>query len=459
MFESLSKRLRTTFDGLTRRGTLSEADLDAGLREVRMALLEADVALPVVKDFMAGLRVQLMGAEIIASVAPAQMVIKRVHEALIDLLGGAAPARDGVFADTLNFATTPPAVMLICGLQGSGKTTSTGKLALYLREKRRKKMLVASLDIYRPAAQEQLARVAETVAVDVLPIVPGEKPAAITNRALEAARRGGYDVLLLDTAGRLHVDAELMAELQQVKQLASPIETLLVADSLTGQDAVNIARQFHDAVGVTGIILTRLDGDGRGGAALSMRAVTGQKVKFAGTGEKPGDFEPFDAVRMADRILDRGDIVALVERAAEAMDTQDAEVALKKFQSGKFDLNDMLAQLRQIGKMGGLGGMLAMLPGAARMQEKIGDNMPSEKLLKHQEALILAMTPAERATPSLLNASRKRRIAKGSGRKVEEINRLLKQYQQMETMMKQMKKLGGKGMLGQMAGMKKLLGR
>jgi signal recognition particle subunit SRP54 len=458
MFESLAKRLRTTFDGLTRRGTLSETDLDAGLREVRMALLEADVALPVVKDFIAGLRVQLMGSEIIASVAPGQMVIKRVHEALIDLFGGAAPARDGSFADALNFATTPPAVMLICGLQGSGKTTTTGKLALYLREKRRKKTLVASLDIYRPAAQEQLARVAEMVAVDALPILPGEKPAAITARALDAARRGGYDVLLLDTAGRLHVDLELMAELQQVKQLANPIETLLVADSLTGQDAVNVARQFHDAVGITGIILTRLDGDGRGGAALSMRAVTGQPIKFGGIGEKLHEFEPFDAGRMADRILDRGDIVALVERAAEAVNQEEAEAAMKKFQSGKFDLNDMLAQLRQIGKMGGLGGMLAMLPGAARIQEKIGDKMPNEKLLKYQEAVILAMTPVERANPSLLNASRKRRIAKGSGRTVEEVNRLIKQYQQMETMMKQMKKLGGKGMFGQMAGMKRMLG-
>lgn len=458
MFESFSKRLRATFDGLTRRGTLREADIDAALRELRVALLEADVALPVVKDFTANLRTNLVGSEIIASVAPAQMVIKRVHEALVELLGGAPSARDGVFAEPLNFATTPPAVMLICGLQGSGKTTTTGKLALYLREKRRKKTLVASLDIYRPAAQEQLARVAEMVAVDALPIVPGEKPAAITTRALDTARRGGYDVLLLDTAGRLHVDAELMAELQQVKQLASPIETLLVADALTGQDAVNIARQFHDAVGVTGIMLTRLDGDGRGGAALSMRAVTGQKVKFAGTGEKPGDFELFDPVRMADRILDRGDIVALVERAAETMDQDAAAATMKKLQRGKFDLNDMLTQLRQISNMGGLGGMLAMLPGAARIQEKIGDKMPGEKLLKHQEAVILAMTPAERANPSLLNASRKRRIAKGSGRKVEEINRLLKQHQQMETMMKQMKKLGGKGMLGQMAGMKKLLG-
>jgi signal recognition particle subunit SRP54 len=450
MFESLAKRLRVTFDGLTRRGTLSEADLEAGLREVRMALLEADVALPVVKDFIAGLRVQLMGAEIIASVAPGQMVIKRVHEALVGLLSGDV-APDGRGISGLNLATTPPAVILICGLQGSGKTTTTGKLALYLREKQRKKVLVASLDIYRPAAQEQLARVAQSAEVAALPIIAGELPAAITTRALEAARRGGYDVLLLDTAGRLHIDAELMAELQTIKTLAKPIETLLVADALTGQDAVAIARQFHEAMGITGIILTRLDGDGRGGAALSMRAVTGQPIKFAGIGEKLHEFEPFDAVRMADRILDRGDIVALVERAAEAMDTQDAEAAIKKFQSGKFDLNDMLAQLRQIGKMGGLGSMLAMLPGAARMQEKIGDKMPGEKALKHQEAVILAMTAAERANPSLLNASRKRRIAKGSGRKVEEINRLLKQHQQMETVMKQMKKMGGKGMLNPLA--------
>ncbi|MDX2095940.1 MAG: signal recognition particle protein [Alphaproteobacteria bacterium] len=452
MFENLSKRLTESLDKLRRKGTLSEADVDSALREVRMALLEADVALPVARDFIANLKSGMVGAEIVASVSPANMVIKLVYDALVELLGGTTTAE-------LNLAAAPPAVILICGLQGSGKTTSTGKLALRLRSKQSKRVLVASLDVYRPAAQEQLASVAATAQVDSLPIVAGEMPAAITARALDAARRGNYDVLLLDTAGRLHVDATLMAELAEIKRLATPVETLLVADSLTGQDAVTLAKAFHDAIGVTGIILTRLDGDGRGGAALSMRAVTGQPIKFMGLGEKLSEFEPFHAERIAGRILDKGDVVSLVEKAAEVMNTAQAEASAKRMMEGKFDLNDMLGHIRQISKMGGLGSMMKLMPGMGKLKEAMaGAAMPDDSVVKRQEAIILAMTPKERATPGLLNASRRRRIAIGAGVQVSDVNRLIKQYQQMETMMKQMKKLGGKGMMNPLK-LKQMLGQ
>lgn len=456
MFENLSKRLTESLDKLRRKGRLSEEDVESALREVRVALLEADVALPVAREFIAGLKTKMVGAEIIASVSPANMVIKLVYDALVELLGGAQ-------AQELNLATTPPAVILMCGLQGSGKTTSTGKLALRLRTKQNKRVLVASLDVYRPAAQEQLASVAKTAEVDALPIVEGEMPEAITRRALDAARKGGYDVLLLDTAGRLHVDDTLMAELKNVKALANPIETLLVADSLTGQDAVNIAKAFNESIGVTGIILTRLDGDGRGGAALSMRSVTGQPIKFAGVGEKLTEFEPFHAERIASRILDKGDVVSLVEKAAEVMNTAEAEASAKRMMEGKFDLNDMLGHIRQIGKMGGLGGVMNLMPGIGKLKDAMANGqMPDDSVVKRQEAIILAMTAKERANPDLLNASRRRRIANGSGVQVSDVNRLIKQYQQMETLMKQMKKMGGmkammnplklKQMLGNMGG-------
>ncbi|MES2985078.1 MAG: signal recognition particle protein [Pseudomonadota bacterium] len=452
MFENLSKRLTDSLDKLRRKGRLSEADVQDALRDVRMALLEADVALPVARDFIASLKEKIVGADIVASVSPAQMVIKLVYDALVELLGGAETAE-------LNLASAPPAVILMCGLQGSGKTTTTGKLALRLREKLKKRVLVASLDIYRPAAQEQLASVALTAQVDALPIVAGELPAAITRRALDAARKGGYDVLLLDTAGRLHVDDALMAELQEVKQLAQPVETLLVADSLTGQDAVTIAKAFHDAIGVTGIVLTRLDGDGRGGAALSMRSITGQPIKFMGLGERLTEFEPFHAERIAGRILDKGDVVSLVEKAAEVMNTAEAETAAKRMMQGKFDLNDMLGQMRQIGKMGGLGGVMSLMPGIGKLKDAMANTpMPDDKAIKRQEAIILAMTPAERAKPDLLNASRRRRIAIGSGVQVSDVNRLIKQYQQMETMMKQMKKMGTKGMMNPLK-LKQMLGQ
>jgi signal recognition particle subunit SRP54 len=449
MFEKLSKSLAESFKKLRGRGSLSEADIDATMREVRMALLEADVALPVIKDFIATLKPKLIGTEIIASVAPEQMVIKHVHDALVGLLGSETSA--------LNLATTPPAVILMCGLQGSGKTTSTGKLAKFLREKHNKRVLVASLDIYRPAAREQLATVATQAGVDSLEIIAEEKPLAITARALEKARLGGYDVLLLDTAGRLQIDDDLMGELEQVKQRANPIETLLVADSLTGQEAVNIAKTFHERIGITGLILTRLDGDGRGGAALSMKHVTGQPIKFAGMGEGVGALEPFHPERVASRILDMGDVVSLVEKAAEAMQSDEAEKAAKRMQQGKFDMNDMLTQMRQIGKMGGLGSMLSMMPGAGKIKEAMDGREIDERMLKRQEAIILSMTKIERTDPKILNASRKRRIAIGSGVQVQDVNRLIKQYQQMETMMKQMKKMGMKGLMNA-AGMKRLFG-
>lgn len=440
MFESLSKKLTQTLDKLRSRGVLSEADVDATMREVRIALLEADVALPVVKAFVAALREKAVGEKIIESVSPAQMVIKLVHDELVALLGEEN--------SELNLATTPPAIILMAGLQGSGKTTTTGKLALRLKDKHKKKVLVASLDVYRPAAQQQLATVAEKAGVESLPIVEGEMPEAITTRALHAARLGGFDVLLLDTAGRLHVDGELMAELKAVKALAAPIETLLVADSLTGQDAVTIATQFHEQIGITGIILTRTDADGRGGAALSMRHVTGQPIKFVGAGEKLEELEPFYPKRIASRILDMGDVVSLVERAAEAVSEAEAEAMAKKMLGeGSFDFNDMLNHMRQIGKMGGLSSMLGMLPGMGRLQDKIAEANVDDSVMKKQEAIILSMTKAERANPKLLAASRKRRIANGAGVTVQDVNRVFKQYQQMETMMKQFKKLGKGGMM------------
>ena len=460
MFENLSKRLTESIDKLRRRGTLSESDVDAALREVRVALLEADVALPVVKAFTERVKTKIIGANVIASISPVQMVIKLVYDELVVLLGGVSVGNtDGASGsayglradhstihDELNLHCPAPAVILMCGLQGSGKTTTTGKLAKRLTEKQRKKTLVASLDIYRPAAQEQLATVAASANVSSLPIIAGEKPDAITKRALDAARKGGYDVLLLDTAGRLHVDDALMTELREVKTLSNPIETFLVADALTGQDAVNIAKAFHEAIGISGIILTRLDGDGRGGAALSMREVTGQPIKFVGVGEKLDALEPFHPERIASRILDKGDVVSLVEAAAEAISADEAETMAKRMQDGSFDMNDMLKQMRSIKKMGGLGSLIGMLPGAGKIKDMMDGRAIDESALKRQEAVILSMTAKERENPKLLNASRRKRIAAGSGTSVQEVNKLIKQYQQMETMLKHMKKMGTKGM-------------
>jgi signal recognition particle subunit SRP54 len=356
----------------------------------------------------------------------------------------------------LNLAAQPPVVVMMVGLQGSGKTTSTGKLALRLRTKQGKKVLVASLDVYRPAAQQQLEQVAKKAEVASLPIVAGEKPLQITERALKAARLEGYDVLLLDTAGRLHIDDELMDELKAVKSLSNPLETLLVADSLTGQDAVNIAKTFHEKIGVTGIVLTRVDGDGRGGAALSMRTVTGQPIKFIGVGEKIDEFEEFHPARIASRILDMGDIVSLVEKAAEAVSADEAEEMAARMMQGSFDFNDLLDQMRKMKKMGGIGSMMKMLPGMGQLKDKLENANVDKNILNKQEAIILAMTPKERKFPKLINGSRRLRIAKGAGVQVQDVNRILKQQQQMQDMMKKFKKMGQKGMMR--GGLQNLLG-
>jgi signal recognition particle subunit SRP54 len=448
MFETLSQRLNGIIGKLRGRGTLSETDIDAAMREVRIALLEADVALPVVKQFTQSLKEKALGAEIVQSVSPAQMVIKLVNDHLVELLGSENEA--------LNLAAQPPAVILMVGLQGSGKTTSTGKLALRIKNKLSKKVLVASLDVYRPAAQKQLETVATQAGVASVPIVEGEKPLAITERALKMARLEGYDVLLLDTAGRLHIDDELMLELTQVKDKANPVETLLVADSLTGQDAVNIASEFNQKIGITGIVMTRLDGDGRGGAALSMRSVTGQPIKYMGVGEKLSEFEEFHPKRIASRILDMGDVVSLVEKAAEVVDQAEAEKMAAKLKEGKFDFDDLLSQLRTMKKMGGFGSIMGMLPGIGQIKEKMKEANVDEKMIGRQEAIILSMTVKERKNPKLINGSRRQRIATGSGTSVQEVNKLLKAHQQMEGMMKQMKKLGNKGMMR--GGLGKLFG-
>lgn len=439
MFDSLNKRLGDILGKLRRKGALTEEDINNVMREVRIALLEADVALPVVKEFINSLKEKAVGHEIIASVSPAHMVIKLVQDHLTELLGSEH--------QDINLNAVPPVVIMMVGLQGSGKTTSSGKLALRLREKHNKKIMVASLDVQRPAAQEQLAVVAKQAGVESLPIIAGQSPQEITKRAMQEAKLGGFDVLILDTAGRLHVDDTLMKELIEVRDIAKPFETLLVADALTGQDAVTIAKHFHDHINVTGIILTRIDGDGRGGAALSMRHVTGQPIKFMGMGEKLTALEPFHPERIASRILDMGDVVSLVEKAAEAIDQQDAENMAKRLAEGKFDFNDLLSQMKNMKKMGGLGGIMSMMPGMGKIKDQMQNAKLDDSLLKRQEAIILSMTPKEREHPKLINASRRQRIANGSGTSVMEVNKLLKQQQQMETVMKRIKKIGKKGLM------------
>jgi signal recognition particle subunit SRP54 len=440
MFDSLSTRLGDVFDRLRRRGALSEEDVAAALREIRVALLEADVALPVVRELIAAIREKAVGQEVLRSVTPAQMVIKIVHDHLVEVLGGGAPAG-------LDLNAPPPVAIMLVGLQGSGKTTTAAKIALRLKTRDRKKVLLASLDVQRPAAQEQLAVLGRQIDVASLPIVPGEKPVAITRRALQTARSEGYDAVLLDTAGRLHVNEELMLEVAAVREAAQPHQSLLVADAMTGQDAVNVAKAFAERVGLTGIVLTRVDGDARGGAALSMRSVTGKPIILLGTGEKIEALEPFYAERIAGRILGMGDVVSLVEKAAETADEEEVEKLARKLEKGNFDLDDLAAQLRQIRRMGGMGGMLSLLPMVGKVKKQLADANIDESLLKHQEAIIGSMTKAERRNPKLLNASRRRRIAAGSGTSVPEINRLLKQYQDMADMMRKMKKLGKKGLM------------
>lgn len=439
MFQSLSTKLTGIFEKLRGRGSLTEADVTAVLREIRIALLEADVALPIVKQFIEGVREKAIGQDVIRSISPGQMVVKIVNDYLIEMLGGTA--------EPLNLSMAPPAVVLMVGLQGSGKTTSTGKLAKYITEKNNKKVMMASLDIYRPAAREQLARLGEQLSIATLPIIADETPLEITKRALQAAREWGIDVLLLDTAGRLHIDDELMAEVADVKAMSNPIETFLVADAMTGQDAVTIAREFNEKVGVTGIILTRLDGDARGGAALSMRSITGCPIKFMGIGEKLDQLEVFHPERIAGRILGMGDIVSLVEKAATVVDEQEAEKMVEKIQQGRFNLNDMQKQLESMIKMGGFGGVMNMLPGAAKIQKKLDTLGVDDGDIKRQIAIIQSMTKQERRDPKILNGSRRRRVAAGAGVNVSEINRMIKQYENMKVAMKRMGKLGKSGVM------------
>lgn len=451
MFESLSGKLGEVFERLRRRGALSEADVAEALREVRVALLEADVALPVVKSFIDAVKAKAVGQDVLRSVTPGQMVIKVVHDHLVEMLGGGQPAGDNDAG--IDLIAVPPVPVLMVGLQGSGKTTTTAKIALRLQTRERKKVLMASLDVYRPAAQEQLRILGEQTGVPTLPVVAGQMPVDIARRALQAAKLGGYDVVMLDTAGRLHVDEQLMLEVAAVRDAVQPHETLLVADSLTGQDAVNVAKSFNDRLGVTGIVLTRVDGDGRGGAALSMRAVTGKPIKLIGTGEKVDAIEPFHPERIAQRILGMGDIVSLVEKAAETIEKEEAERLAAKVAKGNFDLDDMAAQLRQLRKMGGMSGVMNLLPGVGKIKQQMANANVDESVLKRQEAIIGSMTKVERKNPKVIHASRKKRIASGSGTSVQDVNKLLKQHLQMADMMKRMSKLGQKGFMRSMAGM------
>jgi signal recognition particle subunit SRP54 len=441
MFDTLSDRLGSVFDRLRGRGALTEADVRAAMREVRVALLEADVALPVAREFVEQVTERAVGQEVLRSVTPGQMVVKYVHDALVETLGSETAELE------LNVA--PPAVIMMVGLQGSGKTTTTAKLAKRLSERERKKVLMASLDVARPAAQEQLAVLGRQAGVETLPVVTGQQPVDIAKRALSSAKLQGYDVVLLDTAGRLHVDDQLMAEMKAVAAASTPAEILLVVDALTGQDAVNVAKGFAGDVDLTGVILTRLDGDARGGAALSMRAVTGKPIKFAGVGEAIDKLEAFHPDRVAGRILGMGDVVSLVERAAETIQVEEAEKLAAKMAKGKFDLDDLWAQLRQMQRMGGLGALAGMMPGLKGMKGAM-DKAQDDKALVHMEAMLSSMTAKERLKPELINAKRKIRVAKGSGTTVQEINKLLKMHQEMATAMKRLKKMGGFGKLAAM---------
>jgi signal recognition particle subunit SRP54 len=433
LFESLQSRLSVVFDKLRGRGALSEADVDAALAEVRTALIEADVALAVVKDFIEKVRPRAIGENVIRSVTPGQQVIKIVHDVLVETLGQENAA--------LNIGS-PPAPILMVGLQGSGKTTTSAKLGLLLQTKEKKRVLMASLDTTRPAAMEQLRVLGEQAGIATLPIMPGQGPLDIAKRALASAKVGGYDAVILDTAGRQHIDEQLMAEIASIKALVNPHETLLVADALTGQDAVNIAKSFHDRVSVTGIILTRVDGDGRGGAALSMRFVTGAPIKFLGAGEKLDALEAFHPARVASRILDMGDVVSLVERASETLDKEEAEKLAAKMKKGTFDMNDLKSQLNQMKKLGGMKGVLGMLPGVGKIKGQLDAAGLDDRILTRQEAIIQSMTKTERVDPDLINGSRRKRIAAGAGVDVSDVNKLLKMHRQMADMMKKMGKGG-----------------
>lgn len=444
MFDSLSEKLGNVFSKLRGKASLSENDVMAVSREIRIALLEADVALPVVKEFIAGIKEKAVGQQIIKGVNPAQQVIKIVHDALVEMLGSQTAE--------LKFASAPCAYLMV-GLQGSGKTTSTAKIAKILTERHNKKVLMASLDVYRPAAQTQLEILGQQTGIATLPIIEGQKPLDIAKRAMEMGRKEGYDVVMLDTAGRLSIDEEMMAEVEAIAKFAKPVETLLVADAMTGQDAVNTAQIFNERVGITGIMLTRVDGDARGGAAMSMKAVTGKPVKLVGTGEKWSEVEQFHPERIAGRILGMGDVVSLVEKAIDTVDRGEAEKLAAKFKKGQFDFNDLLMQIQQMKKMGGMGAMMKLLPGLSGMSKQIEAAGLDDSLIKRQEAIILSMTTKERANPDLLNGSRRKRIATGSGTSVQEVNALLKQQKQMQLVMKKMRKMGKGSMMGMMKNM------
>ena len=440
MFDTLSSKLSTVFDGLRSRGRLSEIDIAEALREVRLALLEADVALPVVKDFIGKVRERATTIEVMDSLAPGQQVIKVVNDVMVEALGGAG-------AVPLNLAAVAPIPFLMVGLQGSGKTTTSGKIALRLTQREKKRVLLASLDTQRPAAQLQLQQLAERAGVASLPIIAGQTPVEIARRAMDTGRREVYDVVILDTAGRLSIDEALMDELRAIRAVTSPIETLLVVDAMTGQDAVNTARAFNEALGITGIVMTRMDGDARGGAALSMRAITGAPIKLTGSGEKIDALEEFHPERVAGRILGMGDIVGLVERASETLDAEEGERLAAKMMAGKFDLDDYAKQLKQIAKMGSISSIVGMLPGMGAAKEALANANVDKTVLSRQGAIIGSMTMKERRTPDIIKASRKKRIASGSGTTVQEVNKLLKQFDDMSDMMKRMKKMGQKGLM------------
>ncbi|MGC1269406.1 MAG: signal recognition particle protein [Croceibacterium sp.] len=445
MFETLSDRLTGVFDRLRGRGALNEADVREAMREVRIALLEADVALPVARSFIDAVTEKAVGQQVLRSVTPGQQVVKIVNDELVAMLGGEEPS-------PLVLEAKPPVVIMMVGLQGSGKTTTTAKLAKLIREKHGKKAMMASLDVNRPAAQEQLKVLGEQVGVATLPIIAGQQPVDIARRALESAKLQAVDVLLLDTAGRLHVDEALMAEMKAVASVSTPTEVLLVVDALTGQDAVNVAQSFGSEVPLTGVVLTRMDGDARGGAALSMRAVTGKPIKFAGTGEKLDAIEAFQPGRVAGRILGMGDIVSIVERASQVVQQEDAERLAARMAKGQFDMNDLRTQLQQMQKMGGLGMLAGMIPGMKKAKQAMAASGMDDRVLLHMDAIIGSMTPKERARPELLNAKRKKRVAAGSGTDVQDVNKVLKMHQEMGRAMKQIKKMGGLKGLGSMFG-------
>lgn len=449
MFNRLTESISNSFSKLRGKGLLKEEDINEAMREIRIALLEADVAVPVAKEFIENVKAKALGEEVVKSISPAQMVVKIVNDELIKIFGGGD-------VNDINLNANPPVVILVAGLQGSGKTTSCGKLANYLKTKKNKKVLLASLDIYRPAAQQQLEILGKQIGVTSLEIIEKQKPKQITERALKKARLEGFDVVILDTAGRLHIDEELMSELKDIHDISNPHETILVGDAMTGQDAVNIAKAFSEKIKLTGIILTRMDGDARGGAALSMKTITGCPIKFVGVGEKISDFEAFNAERIAGRILDMGDVVALVEKAQESFDQDEAEKMMAKMKKGGFDLNDLYKQIKMIQKMGGIGGIASFIPGLSKVKNQIEEANIDQKVLKKQLAIIESMTKQERKFPKVLNGSRKRRIASGSGTTVQEINQLVKQYMQMRKMMGKLKGLNPAKM-GNMAAMKNLL--